>query len=103
MKAEIKSPSSNGLSVGVEAVKLEDKSGLRSGRLRYAEAGTVSPAVYAVFKESSEPRRLVAMLAMSVFKSSNWEAERSVRLSEKEKGWGAGISGVSAETVLSWQ
>ena len=103
MKVEIKSSSSNGLSVGAEAVKLGDRSTLRSGRLRYADAGMVSSAVYAVFKESSEPRRLVAMLAISVVKSLNWEAERSVRLSEKEKGSGVGRSGGGAETVLSWR
>ena len=103
MKVEIKSSSSDGLSVGAEAVTLGDRSGLRSGRLRYADAGMISSAVYAVFKESSEPRRLVAMLAMSVFKSLNWEAERNVRLSEKEKGSGVGISGGNEETLLSWR
>lgn len=63
----------------------------------------VSSAAYAVLEESSEPRRLVAILAMSVFKSLNWETERGVRSSEKEKGSGDGRSGGGAETVLSWR
>jgi hypothetical protein len=60
----------------------------------------VSPAVYAVFKESSEPRRLVAILAISVFKSSTGEGARRVELAEKETGSGVAISGEDAETLL---
>ena len=63
----------------------------------------VSSAVYAVFKELSEPRRSVAILAMSVFQSSIGEGARRVELAEKETGSGVEMASGDSETLLSWR